>query len=77
MSLRNQYYEKYTSESDDEETVEQIRENPYLQYFLGFKTFIDEKPFDPSLFVCFKMRFGKESLSQVNETIARKALEED
>ena len=22
----------------DEETVEQIRENPYLQYFLGYET---------------------------------------
>lgn len=30
----------------DEETVEQIRKNPYLQYFLGFKEFIYEKPFD-------------------------------
>jgi transposase, IS5 family len=25
----------------DEETVEQIRENPYLQYFLGYKAFTD------------------------------------
>ena len=30
----------------DEETVEQIRENPYLQYFLGFKEYSYEKPFD-------------------------------
>ena len=63
--------------TSDEETVAQIRENPYLQYFLGFNTFIDEKPFDPSLFVCFRKRFGKEILSQINETIARKVLEED
>ena len=26
--------------TSDEETVEQIRENPYLQYFLGFKDVI-------------------------------------
>lgn len=33
----------------DEETVEQIRENPYLQYFLGYKAFTDDRPFDPSM----------------------------
>ena len=27
----------------DEETVEQISENPYLQYFLGFEEFKDEE----------------------------------
>jgi hypothetical protein len=31
--------------TSDEETVEQIRENPYLQYFLGFKGYKDEAPF--------------------------------
>ena len=40
--------------TSDEETVEQIRENPYLQYLLGFKAFKDDKPFDPSLFVYFR-----------------------
>ena len=39
----------------DEETVEQIRENPYLQYFLGFKEYTNEKPFDPSLIVRFRI----------------------
>lgn len=33
----------------DEETVEQIRENPYLQYFLGYHAFSDDLPFDPSM----------------------------
>ena len=41
----------------DEETVEQIRENPYLQYFLGFKEYTNEKPFHPSLMVRFRQRF--------------------
>ena len=27
----------------DEETVEQIRENPYIQYFLGFEGYRSEK----------------------------------
>ncbi len=33
----------------DRETVAQIRENPYLQYFIGFKEYQDEPPFDHSL----------------------------
>lgn len=61
----------------DEETVEQIRENPYLQYFLGYKEYRDEQPFDPSLFVYFRKRFRKATLSDINEAIARKALDEE
>ncbi len=30
----------------DRETVEQIKENPYLQYFLGLKSYLFEAPFD-------------------------------
>jgi IS5 family transposase len=63
--------------TSDEETVEQIRENPYLQYFLGYKEYVDEKPFDPSLFVYFRKRFGKKRMAKVNETIACKALDEE
>ena len=63
--------------TSDEETVEQIRENPYLQYFLGFKEYVDEKPFDPSLFVYFRKRFGKKRMSKINETIACKTLDEE
>jgi transposase, IS5 family len=53
----------------DEETVEQIRENPYLQYFLGFKKYTNKKPFDPSLMVRFRQRFSLEQTAAINETI--------
>jgi hypothetical protein len=33
----------------DEETVEQIRENPYMQFFLGFSGYSSKPPFDPSI----------------------------
>ena len=62
--------------TSDEETVEQIRENPYLQYFLGYKEYRDEQPFDPSMFVYFRKRFSKTVLSRLNETISKKAFEE-
>ena len=53
----------------DEEAVEQIRENPYLQYFLGFHEFRDQAPFDPSMYVHFRKRFSLEQLGQINEAI--------
>jgi transposase, IS5 family len=53
----------------DEETVEQIREKPYLRYFLGYSCFSDEKPFDPSMMVHFRRRMGEEVVSQINDRI--------
>jgi len=35
----------------DRETVMQIQENMFLQYFLGYSSFTNEAPFSPSLFV--------------------------
>jgi IS5 family transposase len=58
----------------DEETVEQIRENPYLQYFLGFEEYRDEAPFHPTMFVHFRKRLGKKVLADINEIIAVKAM---
>lgn len=55
--------------ASDEEAVEQIRENPYLQFFLGFHEFRDERPFDPSMYVHFRKRFSLDQLSQINEAI--------
>lgn len=55
----------------DEEAVEQIRENPYLQYFLGFHEFRDEAPFDSSMFVHFRHRFSLDHLNQINEALVR------
>ena len=42
---------KHKLSISDEETVEQIRENPYLQYFIGLKGFQDKAPFASSLLV--------------------------
>ena len=39
----------------DEETVEQIRETPYLQYFIGLTEYKDEAPFDSSMMVHFRL----------------------
>jgi IS5 family transposase len=57
----------------DRETVEQITENPYLQYFIGLREYQDRPPFDPSLMVHFRKRFGAETLKDINEEICRAA----
>jgi IS5 family transposase len=43
----------------DEETVDQIQENPYLQYFVGLPGYQMEAPFVPSLFVEIRKRMGQ------------------
>lgn len=60
---------KHMCNLDDRETVEQITENIYMQYFLGYSGFINEPPFDASLFVEFRKRLGYEQLNAINERI--------
>jgi len=62
--------------TSDEETVEQIRENPYLQYFLGFKEYTDEAPFHPTLFVHFRKRISKQMVCKIIESVNKKAVTE-
>ena len=54
----------------DRETVEAIQENPYLQFFLGKEEFEHVRPFDASLMVDFRKRFGEEGLARISEAIA-------
>lgn len=58
----------------DREIVNQIMENPYLQYFLGYERYDDSKPpFDASLMVHFRKRLSKDILIEINELIAKQA----
>lgn len=61
----------------DRETVEEIAENPYLQYFIGLTGFVQKPPFDPSLMVHFRKRLGKDLINEINELIAKPAVEPD
>lgn len=54
----------------DEETVRQITENPYLQYFIGLPSFQDEAPFHPSSMTHFRKRLGRDIINRVNEWVA-------
>jgi len=60
----------------DRETVAQICENPYLQYFLGFSGFSTEPPFHHTMMTHFRKRFSKEILADINEWIVAAAMEQ-
>lgn len=55
----------------DRELVEQLRENPYYQYFIGLPQYQNDAPFVPSLLVEFRKRISDEVLSEVNEMIVK------
>ena len=57
-------------EYPDRELVEQIRENPYYQYFIGMPGYEDKIPFVPSLLVEFRKRLTPKILDEINEMIA-------
>ncbi len=59
----------------DRETVETIQENPYLQFFIGKEEFSPERPFDASLMVGFRKRFGEKGIKRLSEAIALASIE--
>ena len=54
----------------DRELVEQIKENPYYQYFIGLPGYEYKAPFVPSLLVEFRKRLAENVLAEINEMIA-------
>ena len=61
----------------DIETVEQIKENPYLQYFIGEVAYKNEGPFDPSMLSHFRKRIGIELVNEINELMVKKNNQKD
>ncbi|MFM7372954.1 MAG: IS5 family transposase, partial [Sphaerospermopsis kisseleviana] len=61
--------------TSDRETVEQIRENPYLQYFIGMSAYSNQTPFDPSMLVHFRERIDMNLVNRLNQKIVKKVLE--
>lgn len=53
----------------DRELIDQIAENPYLQYFIGLPGFQEEPPFDASTLVLFRKRITSEMLIEANNYI--------
>lgn len=60
----------------DRETVEQIRENPYLQYFIGLKSYRNEAPFESSMLVHFRQRLEIDLVNKINLKMCKEDREE-
>ena len=63
--------------TSDIETVEQIKENPYLQYFLGLSSYSNEPPFDASMLSHFRQRIDVNLVNKINESMVKKNQEEN
>jgi hypothetical protein len=58
------------------ETVEQIRENPYLQYFIGLSSYSNDSPFDPSMLCHFRQRINIDVVNKINQSMVKRNEEE-
>lgn len=53
----------------DRETIQQIRENMFMQYFLGYSSFTNEAPFSPTLFVSMRERLNLELMNKITDVV--------
>ena len=60
----------------DRETIEQIRENPYLQYFIGMSNYSNEAPFEASMMVYFRERIKMDFVKKINQKMVKDFQEE-
>jgi hypothetical protein len=62
-------YIKEQENLTDRSTLTYIKENPYVQYFLGLEEFTEEELFDSSMMVHFRKRFPAHVIAEINEAI--------
>ncbi len=60
---------KHMLNLSDRETVQQIQENMFMQYFLGYSSFTNEAPFSPSLFVSIRERLSLSVINAINDIV--------
>ena len=61
----------------DRETVEQIKENPYLQYFIGMSDYSNDAPFEASMMVHFRERIGVDLVKKINSYMVKEFREKN
>jgi hypothetical protein len=52
-----------------------FRENPYLQYFLGFSSYSNEAPFEASMLVHFRERISHDAIDKINRQLVKRQRE--
>lgn len=66
---------KHKMNLSDYETIEAIRENPYMQYMLGLEEFTDKGVFDPNPFVTIRKRLGNSDFNDMSESLLKLQIE--
>lgn len=66
---------KHLLDLSDRETILQIQENVFLQYFLGYSSFTNEAPFVASLFVEIRERLSLDILSDISDIVVAHSFE--
>lgn len=62
---------KHKLDLSDEQTVLLIKENPYLQAFLGLEEFTPLSAYSPSMFVKWRKMLGNKSISKFTEALLK------
>ena len=62
---------KHKMNLSDEDTINIIQENPYMQYMLGLSEFTSKPVFDPSLFVTIRKRLQVEDFNRFTESLMK------
>lgn len=62
---------KHHEELSDVGTIDNIKENLYMQYFLGLPSFKRDAVFSPTLFVEIRKRLGLDYWQEINEIIIK------
>jgi IS5 family transposase len=70
------HYLKHAYNESDESVVARLLENPYWQYFCGFKQFQHELPIDPSSMTRWRKRLGPEKIEELLTVTVHTAKEE-
>jgi len=65
---------KHKLRLDDREAIETIRENMYIQYFLGLEEYTYKDVFDRSLFTTLRYRLGADKFDSVSKSVSGVAI---
>lgn len=65
---------KHIMRTDDRGVIEMIRENPYMQYFLGLEAFTHEPVMTPSLLVSIRKRIDLDVFESLTDDLIKKGL---
>ena len=66
---------KHIVRLSDRDTIDMIRENPYMQYLCGLEEFTDQPIFDPTLFVSLRKRITIDDLNKMTVHLLKREQE--